>query len=115
MTIGASGASARPDPSLVVELLARRWREGRPYFTLRERIEGAGLHAFWRRRPGPRGLASVLVALESSQRCDRQLAACKLASPVAREEYVDRAAHGTIHGLGLYRRQYAEEHALQQL
>lgn len=56
MTIGASSASAQPDPSVLVELLARRWREGRPYFTLRERIEGAGLQAWWQRRPGHRGL-----------------------------------------------------------
>lgn len=114
MTIGASGASAQPDPASSWSCLRDAGEKVVPI----SRSESASrAQVCTRSGNGDRsqGFAPVLVALESSQRCDRQLAAYKLASPVAREEYVDRAAHGTIHGLGLYRRQYAEEHALQQL
>ena len=40
----------------VAELLARRWKEHRPYFTLHEITRGVGLNSWWVRRPDRCGL-----------------------------------------------------------
>ncbi len=56
MTVGIRGVNAQLDHELFADLLARRWREGRPYFTLREPLDGMGLQAWWQRRPGHAGL-----------------------------------------------------------
>lgn len=38
------------DHSVLAELIARRWKHDRPYFTLNERGQGAWLEASWRRQ-----------------------------------------------------------------
>jgi len=40
----------------VAELLAKRWTEDRPFFTINESPRGSALHAWWLRRPGSAGL-----------------------------------------------------------
>jgi hypothetical protein len=40
----------------LAELLARRWKEGRPYFTRDEQTRGVGLQASWLPRCGHTGL-----------------------------------------------------------
>ncbi len=62
MTIRVSIANAQFDPSLLAELLARRWKEGRPYFALREHVEGMGLRAWWQQRPDHTGSGAARVA-----------------------------------------------------
>ena len=40
------------DQSVLAELIARRWKQDRSYFTLNERSRGAQLEASWWRQPG---------------------------------------------------------------
>ena len=40
----------------MAELLAKRWTENRPFFTLSERPRGGAVHAWWLRRPGSAGM-----------------------------------------------------------
>ena len=40
------------DHSVLAELIARRWKQDRSYFTLHETSRGAQLEASWRRQPG---------------------------------------------------------------
>ena len=40
------------DHSVLAELIARRWKQDRSYFTLNERSRGAQLEASWWRQPG---------------------------------------------------------------
>jgi hypothetical protein len=42
--------------STAAELLAKRWTEDRPFFTLNEKPRRDALHAWWLRRPGRAGL-----------------------------------------------------------
>jgi hypothetical protein len=48
----ASHGHGEFDHGVLAELIARRWRQDRPYFTLRERTPGAWLEASWRRPLG---------------------------------------------------------------
>jgi hypothetical protein len=48
----AGNGHAGFDHSVLAELIARRWKQDRPYFTLIEPTRGAWLEASWRRQPG---------------------------------------------------------------
>jgi hypothetical protein len=48
----AGNGHADFDHSVLAELITRRWKQDRPYFTLNERAPGAWLEASWRRQPG---------------------------------------------------------------
>ena len=52
MKIDASSANLRFDHTVLAQLIARRWKQERPYFTLNERPRGAWLQASWERQPG---------------------------------------------------------------
>lgn len=47
----AGNGHADFDHSVLAEVIAWRWKEDRPYFTLNERAPGAWLEASWRRQP----------------------------------------------------------------
>jgi hypothetical protein len=44
------------DITAVAALLARRWKEERPYFTLHEMSPGVGMNSWWVRRHDREGL-----------------------------------------------------------
>lgn len=48
----AGNGHADFDLSVLAELITRRWKQDRPYFTLNERTPEAWLEASWRRQPG---------------------------------------------------------------
>jgi hypothetical protein len=56
------------------ELLARRWKEDRPYFTLQGISRGVGLHSWWLRRRACGGLELHWSRMSAAQlRAQRQL------------------------------------------
>jgi hypothetical protein len=55
MKIGASSVSLHCDRTLLAKLIARRWKQDRPYFTLNERSREAWLEASW----GPQSVRSA--------------------------------------------------------
>lgn len=52
MKIGARNASLHFDHTVLAELIARRWKHDRAYFTPSERARGAWLQAPWWWQPG---------------------------------------------------------------
>jgi hypothetical protein len=48
--------NGHPGSTALAELLAKRWTEDRPFFTLNENPRRGALHAWWLRRPGCAGL-----------------------------------------------------------
>ena len=44
------------DPTVLGELIARRWQEGRAYYTLNRKAHGAWLKPSWTRPAGQSGL-----------------------------------------------------------
>ena len=62
MKIGVSSTSGRTDPTVLAELVSRRWNEARPYYTLNRTARGVWLDALWRRQV-PQGSASWLSTL----------------------------------------------------
>jgi|HubBroStandDraft_1064217.scaffolds.fasta_scaffold173278_2 hypothetical protein len=78
MKIGINHASANFDHTVLAEVISRRWREDRLFFTLNRGAHGARLEASWlqqpansalelhwsRRAPGSPAIASNLSAAE---------------------------------------------------
>jgi hypothetical protein len=52
MKIGETSASLHIDHTVLAELIARRWKQDRPYFTLNKKACGAWLQASRWRPPG---------------------------------------------------------------
>jgi hypothetical protein len=78
MKFGERSASPHIDHTLLAELIARRWKQNRPHFTLNERSRGAWLQASWWRPPGRR-----VMELHWSRRAPRMASADLLPLPQA--------------------------------
>jgi hypothetical protein len=75
MKIGESGASGQIDHTVFAELVSRRWKEARSYYTLNRMME-----ASWRRR-----LVRSVLELHWSRRAPCMASA---ATPAAAEDLV---------------------------